>query len=725
MNSIPSDERQYAKLLGKVSLRYLSSTSFHSDVYDKCRRMERWWERKSDAQGDEYHAPLSYAFSIVERMHAKTTEPLFQMGLPCDTYPRNLGDFGAAKKMQHIQRAHYGKPNFQEGLSSSKKSMCVVGHRWEFDEWLRIVRKGKAWGQVPQKVEVPIARRSDGTPDGDKTAMAVTMVMAEVPVDRLVHCGFNTEWPRWDQVHPEPDRTTIDTGQKTDMTWIIRDLGYLTIESLAKEVEYDPNAKANVPRYDFSKLLHKAGSSAEKRYKDIMDGKDGSADNFGTMITPQRSWDYQAGRRSSGGDSRTEQANALEDRDKIWVVQHREMGEILTIAQGAFIIHRQPDPWHVPGLKARIENYTTPATGKLHGPGAIEPVETELGEMEDMHSMSMDNIFRIVHRMTYVRQDAIVSEDDFDARAGGLVRIKSDVTDVRAAVQEAQQSSPVNEMLAVESDLRGLIEFSTMELDGSPGVSGTKQAHKTKGGMDQIVSNMTPSYSRWQRQARINECRRCMNMADMFEQFAFEKQSYRLVRADGSTSFAEFDRTDIATDGRGFDFGYNMDPAWGNPQQRLAMKQGVYKAGIEYMSLDKKIRGENSREVVLDVLFEDILQDIGYTDTSAIFRLPDGSMSPEEELERLAQGGVVDGCKGDLMHHIQMHFLQLNSPGLKAAIQAQKANPDTAKNLQLLIMQAMAALKTFAANPQGAAMAKMGQAGMVLPGPQANPGAKP
>ncbi len=143
------------------------------------------------------------------------------------------------------------------------------------------------------------------------------------------------------------------------------------------------------------------------------------------------------------------------------------------------------------------------------------------------------------------------------------------------------------------------------------------------------------------------------------------------------------------------------------------------------MKLDKKIRGENSRDVNLDVLFEDILQQVGYVDTSAIFRLPDGSMSPDEELERLAQGGTVDGCKGDLQHHIQMHLLQLNSPGLKAAVEAEKANKDTPRNLQLLISQAMAALKTFLSNPQGAAMSKLGKAGMVLPGPQANPGARP
>ncbi len=723
---IPTDDYQYNKLVQKVSIRYLRSVQDSAEDFEKCRRMERWWRQQEldAANGDEYAIRLGYAFSIVERMHAKITEPLFQMGLPCETYPRRLGDAAAAKKMQYIQKNFYAGPNFQEALSKSKKSMCIVGHRWEFDGWQHIVRNGKMWGKVQKTIETPLKKNPDGSPMMDgPMGRDIIMVPGEVSIKRPVHYGFNTEFPRWDEVHPEPGRTTIDTGQKTDMSWLIRDLGYLALEDLAKEMRFDPNSKTDVPLYDFAKLLHAAGKNAELRYDKIMRGESGSEDRFGTLIQPIRAWDYQASQVRGRGDNRMAQDNAMEDRDKIWVAQHRENGEILTIAQGKYIIHRMLDPWHVPGLKARIENYTTDPD-RLRGKGAIEPIEGELGEFDDMHSLSMQNIFRIVNRMTYVRQDAIVNEDDFDSRSGGLVRIKSDVADVRNAVSEAQQNSPVNEMLAVESDLRGIIEFVSMELDGAPGVKGTKQNHKTKGGMDDIITNMSPSYARWQRQARINECRRCMNMADILAQFHFDKMPYRIVRPDGSTSFAEFSKEDIDTEGRGFDFGYSVDPMWGNPQQKLAMKQAVYVAGVEYMKIPKSIRGENSRDVNLDNLFEDILTESGYTDTSAIFKASDGSMSPEEELEKLAQGAILPGCKGDLIHHIQVHLLQLSSPGLKIAIEAKKANPDTPKNLQLLISQAMAALKTFLSNPQGAAQKRLAKAGMHMPGPQANPGAE-
>ena len=70
-----------------------------------------------------------------------------------------------------------------------------------------------------------------------------------------------------------------------------------------------------------------------------------------------------------------------------------------------------------------------------------------------------------------------------------------------------------------------------------------------------------------------------------------------------------------------------------------------------------------------------------------------------------------------------MHILQLKSPGLKAAVQSQKANPETPRMLQLLISQAMAEMKTFLSDPEGSAKERLGEAGMRLPGPQSNPGA--
>ncbi len=715
-SDIPTDDRRYGKLVQKVSLRYLRSLDHYDGQREKFRRLYRWWDQveNSAAAGDDFAMRLGYAFALVERMHAKITEPLFQMGLPYQIYPRRLGDLARAQNMEQIARNFYAAPNFQEALAKSKKEMCIVGHRWEFDGWTNIQRRGKMWGTVAKKVEVPLSRRPDGTPIGDAVAKNVEMVPTEVPVSRPLHYGFLTEYPGWEEVHPEPYRSTIDTGERTDMSWVVRDLGYLALEDMAREMTKDPNTKGDVPLYDFSRLLHAAGKKAEERYDRIMAGGDGADDQFGTLIIPIRDWNYQGVKhdRVNGGPNLAE-AQALEDRDKIWVVQHRENGEILTIAQGKYIIHRKLDPWHVPGLKCRIENYTTnPNKNALYGKGAIEPIEGELGQLDDMHELGMQNIFRMVNKMLYVREDAIVNEDDFNPRAGGRIRIKSDQADVRAAVADASQTSPVNEMLGVESDLRGLIEFVSMEMDGSGGVQGTKQDHKTARGLQTIVNNMSPSFSRWQRQARVNECRRGQSMADMFAQFGFEKMSYRLYRPDGSTGYAEFNKDDVDTQGRGFDFLYDMDPMWGDPNQKRQMKLAAFQQGADYEKLRLELKDPNMPKVVLGELIEDVFRESGYRDMSKLFVLPDNSMTPETELQILMQGGVVTGCKGDLMHHITTHALQEKSPNLIQAMESGKAAKDTIANLQALQKQAIAQMMTFLEDPQGHAAQKLNQAGM-------------
>lgn len=715
MTDIPVDDRKYAKLLQKVSLRYLRSIDFFDEDRENFRRHYRWWRQvEEDALGgDEGSIRLAYAFAIVERMHAKITEPLFQMGLPFAVYPHRLGDLGKAKNMEQIARTFYGNPNFQEALGKSKKEMCIVGHRWEFDQWLHIERRGKIWGKEPRRVQVPVLR-PDGTPvmgkDGNPAMMSnIEMVDAEIVKQIPVHYGFDTDYPSYDNVHPEPYRTTIDTGRRTDMSWIIRDLGYLALEDMAREMTVDPTTKATVPLYDFSRLLHGAGKKAEDRYDKIMRGESTSEDPYGALIQPIRDWNYQGGKYRDGSAGHLAESQALEDRDKIWVVQHRENGEILTVAQGKYIIHRKLDPFHVPGLKCRIENYTTDPD-RLYGKGAIGPLEGELGQLDDIHALGMQNIFRLVNKMLYVREDAIVSEDDFDPRAGGRVRIRSDQADVRMAVADASQSSPINEMIAVESDLRGLLEFESMELDGSPGVMGTKQSHKTAKGQQGIINNMSASFSRWQRQARINECRRGLSMSNFFSQFAFEKISHRYYRPDGTTVFAEFNKDDIDTQGRSFDFLFNNDPQWGDLAQKRSMKLEIYQESSAYEKQRLESKDPTMRKVNLDILFEDILQESGYTDTSRIFSAPGGEMDPSSEYAILAQGGTLQGCRGDLQVHVTQHLMQLSSPGLKQAIEAGKASKDTPRNLQLLIQQALAQMKHFLQNPQGAADQKMGTA---------------
>ena len=102
---------------------------------------------------------------------------------------------------------------------------------------------------------------------------------------------------------------------------------------------------------------------------------------------------------------------------------------------------------------------------------------------------------------------------------------------------------------------------------------------------------------------------------------------------------------------------------------------------------------------------------------TGLFSLPTGEMDPAQEMEILAQGGVVQ-CKGDPIEHARTHLLQANSPGLAQAMTAGKADPKTKTNLLLLVQENMARMSAFLKDPQGAAAERLNRAGLVHPGAQ-------
>lgn len=713
-SDIPTDEKLYQKLVSKVALRQLRSAAWSDARRQEWVRMYKIWRRIQDGivSNDEYSIFLGYAFSVVEQINSKVTEPMLAMGVPFAVFPTQLGDGEKAENFSQICRDFYSKPNVQDSLRKSKKEMIITGNRWEVDEWLHIERKGRMWGEKDQEVESEGRDLKGGVivrPDGTPMMMKRTVkVKAEVERTILQHYGFNTRYPSVFDMYPEPDRKTIDTGQRTDMSWLVEDQGELSLEEMAREKFVDSYGRTQ-PRYDLGRLLKDAGKRAQERYDKILQGKE-IDDSYGPLITPLNDTGFASDWGQQDKDSiypteGTVDRQSSEDRDKVRVKCHREAAEILVIAQGRYIIERKRDPWHVPGLKVRIENYTTDPEF-IYGPGAIQPIEDEVYELNDIHSLSMSNFYRLINKMILIREDAIVSLDDFKSRAGGKIRIAEAAGDVRGVAMDMPQNNVVNEMLAAESNTRGMIEFESSNLDGSPGVMGTKQNHKTKGGMEIIQVNTQTRFITMQAQALINEARRGLSMQNFFDQFAFEKKSYRLVREDGTTAYAKFNKDDIFTEGREFQFAVEVDPTWGNNSAQRQEAQSLFEQGVSYEQLRVATKDPSMPRLVLSEMFKRLLQKHGQRDLSRIFVMPDNSVSPEDELQILMQGGIVQ-CKGDLRHHVETHILQASSPNLAKAIAAQKAHPDTAKNLMLLVEQDLAQLRDFVSNPQGAAEKKL------------------
>ncbi len=715
MNEIPTNPNEYSRLVQMVQIRMQRSAAWSNDRRVEAVRFFKLWRKYTDRviNPDEPNITLGYSFALVEKLASKITEPILKMRPPCDVLPMKLGDGAQAENFKNVARNWYSKPNVQEPLSRSKKEMVIVGTRWEIDEWQNQQRKGKMWGKVPKMVQQPLMDLQ-GQPvmkDGQPVMSPPTQVMVDAEVERNIpiHYGFTTRYPSFFDMYPEPFRKTIGTGAPTDASWVIEDMGELAMEEMCREMYVDPADNKTKPLYDFTMLLKDAGNRAQERYAKIMQGGTGIDDNYGPLITPVKGWgmlsDYgQEDKNTQYPGGSEADGSAVEDRDKIWVVRHYQANEILTIANGKYIIQRKKDPWHVPIMPIRVECYTTDPEF-LYGVGALKPIEDEIYELNDTHNLSMSQFIRIVNKMMAIQEGSIVSMADFEPRAGGKIRVRGDI-DVRTAIMPIEQSNVVSEMLAMESNARGLIEFTSDNMDGSPGVQGTKQEHKTARGMELITVNMSTRFVTMQRQGLINEARRMMSMSHFFSQFAFEKMPYRLYRDDGSTALAEFNKDDIFTEGRGFEFAVEIDPTFGDTQIQRNQDLFLFDRSVEYERLRKELGDPTMRKINLDVLMEKNLRDFGYVDTTRVFTSPDNEMSVDAEMTVLMQGGTIE-CSGDLQEHITMHLLALNSPNLKKAVESGKAAPDTLKNLQLAISQAMAKLTTFVKDPQGAAQAKL------------------
>lgn len=710
MNDIPEDQKAYDKLVQRTQLRLLRSAMWSSDKRATWVRCYKWWRKIKDAvfDPDEPNIMLGYAFGVVEQLFSKNVEPLMKLSPPCNVLPMRLGDGAAAENFKQVARNWYRKPGPQKLIPRSKKEMAITGSRCEIDEWLNIQRKGKMWGKVEQEVEVP-ALDTQRQPILDKAGKPVMMRMKQMvdgEVERLIpiHYGFNTRYPSIFNIYPEPDRPTIGTGMPTDCTWAVEDMGELAIEDMFHEKYVDPKDRLLKPLYDFSRVIKAGGQKAQERYARMEREGSSVEDGYGPLIIPINPWNSHTNYGKLDKDTvypteATVNRSSTEDRDKVWVVRHYQADEIVTIANGKYIIQRVRNPWHVPIMPIRIECWTEDPEF-IFGIGVIEAIEDELAELNDIHNLSMSQFIRIINKMLAVQSGAIESWSDFKPRAGGKIRIRGD-TDVRQAIMPIEQGNVVNEMLAMESNSKGLIEFESANSDLSPGVMGTKQSHKTYKGMVEIQNNLAIRTTTIQRQALINEALRMMSMERFFSQFCFEKQPYRIYRDDGTTGLAEFNKDDVFTEGRGFEFLVEIDPNFGDTQVQRQQSLFLLDRAIDYEKLRREMRDPKMKRFDLSMQFQRVLSDFGWFDSSRVFTQDDGSMGPDEELQLLMQGGVVE-CRGDLVHHVRTHLLQRGAPNLKKAIEAGKADPNTIRNLELVIQQAMAKLNTFVKDPVGA-----------------------
>ena len=531
---------------------------------------------------------------------------------------------------------------------------------------------------------------------------SMVLVDAEIPVKIPIHEGFHTRYPKNHNCYPEPYKTSIGAGQPTDCSWFVEDMEELALDDLAREQQYNPNTKAYEPKYDFSLLLKDAGRRAQERYDRILQGEDGADDGYGPLVRAEYSWD-NSGDGTNANRLRRDTLKSLEFRDTVWIARGYEAGDIVTIANGKYIIHRKRDPWHVPIMPIRVESLTVDPD-HLFGTGVIKPIEDELDIRNDIVNMSLSQLIRTINKLQFIVEGRVISMADFKPRAGGKVRLNGD-TPARDAVFESDVASSTGEMMALDSFVKGNIEFTSSNMDWSVGLAGQKGRNKTARGMEIMSAQLAGRFTTIQRQALNNEAARMTSMERFFSQHQWDKVDVALVNDDGSTTYAKFNKDDIFTEGRGFRFSVEVDLTWGDTRAQREDSMEMLDKGIEYEKVRKEFGDASWKTLDVPYLFEQMLKKSGYIDTSGIFRLQGKIISPEQELQILMDGGTIE-CAGDLLHHIETHLHQLDSPNLKKAIADKKADPATAQKLQLAIQQAMAKAKTFLSDPAAAAQTR-------------------
>jgi hypothetical protein len=412
----------------------------------------------------------------------------------------------------------------------------------------------------------------------------------------------------------------------------------------------------------------------------------------------------------------------IQDIDSVWIVEVWEKNRMWTVANGTFLIRKADNPTHKPRIPFRLRRYSLDPEG-LYGIGCLEPVEDMLYEVNDIHNLSMASWIRIVNRMMAVHIDAVPFPDDFKPRAGGKIRVRAN-HDVRQAIMAIEQSDPSQSMLAMESNNKGLIEWASGVQDFSPGTAGTKQDHKTLGGLMEIQANMAHRVSTIIRHDLLVYQEQMEAMEAYFSQFQFDKVPIRTYAEDGATGTVEMNMDDIYTDGRGFDFLIDVDPSYGDDSVQRNQNMVLFDLALKYETWRAQFGGADAAKLKVSEIFRMLLMNFGHSDTSGILVRPDGAMEPAKEFDMMLQGLDVQPQPGEnLISHLIEHILQRQSPKLQEGLASGKIKPEVVQLLDRHIQITMMAIKAIMSNPQAAAQQKLGS--MMQNAPQQTPGALP
>lgn len=696
--AIPQDQQQRAQLLEQGLRRYRWSKEYHREWRKRWVRYYKIWrsllERVADIMEDEEPNDfIPYVFGMVQDLVAKATEPLFKMRPPCRPSPKKPQDGRAADAFAGWCRSYFSSSEYQLDFIAASTERIVTGNMYEKDVYANRWIDGYETARVQKETALSAVKTfANKLVNLGKPLPVKYQGYARVPKKYPVQVGYRTAFVSAFLVHPEPKVRKIK-----DMHWLCEEIPSVALADLEQECELDANGQP-IPVYDLTELKAKMVGLNPGDVRPV-DPWRGESDYYQLSLEAL-----------AGVTDQTRTENSKDDIDRVHLIHIWEPTRVFTIlscTQGNFLVRVKDHPFDAPGIPWRNRVYTIDPQHH-HGIGAVEPIEDQVYLLNDIGNLAISNWIRIVNKMIAVDLTYVVDEEDLDPKAGGIIRFKGAPNgNIHQMISTIDHADVTSSMIAQMSNVKGTIEKAIGAPDLSPGVLGTKESHDTLGGIMEIQRNMAVRMSVIRRIDLACYQEQMHRMERILSQFQFDPIQYTAYGPDGSTAVAEISNDLIYTEGRGFDFLIEDDPAFGDDMMQRSLLIQAFEMALKY---NASRTSPEQPEADTSIIFRKLLMNLGFADTSRVLRQPSGVLDPGKEFDILIGGGHIQvNPSEDLVGHLIEHIIQRQSPVFRQGLESGKIPVEVLKELEQHINETTAAISAVLKDPLGAAQMKLQQ----------------
>lgn len=668
---------------------YLESAVRHYKIYFSVKDEI---PEENEEEKDLPNIFLPYAFGIIENIIAKVAQAVLNQNPAVRAQPRHAEDEDRAKNFEGAMRKINNDPQYQREYILSEREKYITGWKWSKDLWMMNYVMGKRWVKRKKTDVKTLALRAV------KKIIPInfeveTEEYVEEPYQYPERIGFWTTFPTIFDVIPEPGVRDV-----RDMHYLIEQERGVALEDLEKQFYEDAEGN-KVPVFDLAKL--------KEHYKDTADGKIIPEMPDELSCTQLEDELYAAITRNSLSNDQDFKYGPRGDINRVHLAHVWKKNLWFCVAQGKFIVAKRVMPFHNPNIPYRMSGWTYRKHSSIPM-GAIEPIEHLLYWFNDTQSLTMQQWITATRGMLAVRDDSIVSEDDFRPRAGGRIRIRS-TSRVSDAIFPVPYTDSTGSMLEHQSNIRGLIEWTSGVSDLSPGSAGTKQTHKTATGLLEIQEAVEERFSVARSQALTDLQDQYKTALDFMEQFQFSSTSTMVFDENGKPGFKEVTREQIITP-RGFDFFMENDPNYGNETLRRDRAVFVYRLYLEYEQSRLQLQKVDWPEANVPEALKKVTQALGFRDTTNLLLPPKNTLAPEKKFELLVRGiNVPPKVDEDLTGTLMYFAAAMNSADFRTAVEMGRISPEAQLALSTHYQNTQQLLQAILADPVGVARAKVAQ----------------